>query len=119
MKHIQVMKCEIIIVSLILAILLGCDRLKKGTVKKKRYEPATIYFMPIAQSNGRNITYTYMPMFDDEDYLLQIEGYNEEHHLKHRWIHIPKEMYDTIKIGDFYCIDTMCHIVDEDAPQNK
>ncbi len=94
--------------------LLSCERIKEGTVIAIELEPARhyVHMMPIFHRVGKITTVSYIPInkYDDEDYKIEIEGYTKKHKLQDRWIYIPKEMFDTIKVGDWYCIDKRCHI---------
>src|SRR6185369_212353 len=106
------MKNKLIILFL---ILFSCG-IKEGTVIDKRYEPFQIIHTTqcIPISTGKTTTIICYPVtiYDDEDWLIEIEGYNKRHKLKDRWIYIEKEMYDTIRMGDYYCIDNKCHLTD-------
>lgn len=109
---------------LLLTILLSsCDRIKEGTVIDKVYEPERYYTMmvPHVYRAGKTTytTFSYIPMYDDPDYRIEIEGYNKKHKLQDRWIYVEKEMFDTIRTGDWYCIDNRCHVEPNKDQQNE
>lgn len=100
----------------------GCG-IREGTVIAKKYEPAnvihTMHCYPMVIGKMTIMQCYPVTIYDDEDWLIEIEGYNQKHQLKDRWIYIEKEMYDTIKTGDYYCIDNKCHVNDNNNIERR
>ena len=79
----------------------------KGTIIEKIYEPerewTSIYFMPISTGDS----YIYVPVtqynYDDEDFVLKVEGYNKE---KGKYLeqcfYVDEETYNNSKIGEYF-----------------
>ena len=103
--------------------MLGCNPIKEGDIIAKRYEPERtyLYMMPIphTQTIGKmtTTTFTYIPVWmrDDEDWVITIQNYNKRHKLKQREIYVPANRYDTLKVGQYFCIDSNCLTSKEDT----
>ena len=91
---------------LLLLTLTACGRqLDSGKVIDKYYEPAqeVMYMIPMTMSCGNNCYTTVMiPQwyYDDEDFVLVIEGHDEDQELMQESWYVLKMYYDEMKIGD-------------------
>lgn len=120
--------------NLIKALFLGtaitfssCKEIEEGNIVKKIFEPENnyIYLMPVIHrgfNNGSPYNYfMYIPMWmhDDADYMVTIQNVNNKGKLVERTIYISKERFDTLKTGDYFCVDGNCYTEDVDEKIGK
>lgn len=96
---------KIIVAGFITLLISGCGRqLDEGEVIGKRYEPEHTYVMmiPIVISCGNNCVSTVMMPYlvrDDEDYILIVQGYNDDDELITENWYVDKKAYEKATTG--------------------
>ena len=107
----------------IFAILLcfaSCKKMRYGNITEMWYEPEShnLIMMPIVISTGKTTMRSVVPMmvYDNEDWCIKVRGVSIKGDTITRTYYIPKESYDTMRIGKFICVDGQC---DEDTNNKK
>lgn len=103
MKH-------LILIALI-ALLAGCEQLRYGNVTAKWYEPAHTYPITTYIWVGKTMIPATTWVYDGEDWCISVKGLGTSGNTIERTFYITDKQYDTLKVGQFICIDGMC---DED-----
>ena len=99
---------KICLLSLTLA-LFSCHRLEYGTVTSKCIEPERLYYdiMPIATS--KSVVMIPYLVHDNADYCMVVSGINNKGDSITETFYINHTAYDTIKVGDFVCVNGKCN----------
>ena len=102
-------------VLLVVVFLQSCNKLEKGTVVNKHYEPERTYLqmMPIVISNGKTTTTMLIPYYitDNEDYVLHVKGYYKGEEIKEE-VYVTKECYNSLQNGDLWLKTDDCSFSD-------
>lgn len=103
---------KVLILISIIGIATSCHQLHDGVVIKKEVEPARryIYMHPIPHRIGKITTYTYIPvtMYDDEDYVVTIDGFTDSHEERVEAFYVSKSKFECLKKGDHFYITEDC-----------
>ena len=83
---------------IIIFVLFGCEkRLTEGYIVEKQYEPERTWTQ-IQKVGNVSVPQIYK---DDEDFILIVEGFNEDNKLVRQSFYVSKEYYDEHEVGDF------------------
>lgn len=81
-----------------------CTTIKEGIIIEKWHEDP-VSSMGII-STGKIVMPTYI--FDDEDFVVIIEGFNKKGILKSQKYYISEVAYDTVFVGSWFCATKYC-----------
>jgi len=97
----------------------GCgDFLTEGTVVEKTHEPARTYtiMQPTTIHNGEDTKFITIPVthFDDEDFILTIQKFDEEsgEYLESD-VYVDEKVYLVVNIGDYFIYDPDFHQIND------
>jgi hypothetical protein len=62
----------------------------------------------VGKSNITTFTYIPMMMHDDEDYVITVDGYTDEHEEKIERFYLTKEKYNCLSVGQYFNVDKDC-----------
>ena len=82
--------------------LTGCTHLHEGTVTEKEYQPERYYTTTVMQMVGKvmiPITYHH---YDDADFILHVEGYDEDGEWTHDHVYVTEECFNAHSEGDYW-----------------
>lgn len=94
-------------------IIAGCKHeITNGTVTEAYIEPARdyIFMMPIPHKVGKVTFFTYIPipMHDDADYVLTVDGFTKDGEEKLEKFYVTEDIYRKHKIGSGFCYQAGC-----------
>jgi hypothetical protein len=104
---------QILYILILLAV--GCNPIEEGVVVEHRHEEAkkTLVLMPTLIGKVP-VLYPYW-MFDDEDWVLIIEGENKT--LKS--VYVTEECYNSLEDGDYWRKTSSCSFADDNNRKTK
>lgn len=98
--------------------LVSCNRLKEGYVVEKYIEPEREYMMLMPMQCGKTTVMIPMRVHDNEDYVVKIKGYYRGEY-REESIYINPYRYDTLKSGQFFCVDNHCSREDDNNTRTR
>jgi hypothetical protein len=101
-----------VVLMVLLCLLSSCGHhISEGVVVSKKYEPARSYVIMQPILVGKMTTLIPITYFDDEDFILYVQGITEEGEEKKESFYVTKAMYEETKKGDTVCFrnDNMDH----------
>lgn len=97
-------------IGLILVVIsTSCSTVREGIVTAKRHEQAASRVGAIF--TGKMVIPTVF--YDDEDWVITIDGMNRRGDMKSKSYYVPQCLYDTISIGDNFCKTDGCQTKDK------
>ena len=102
------LKKRIIQPVLLVLLVTSCQTVKEGIVTNKWYEEPVSSMSVI--STGKIMAPMYL--FDDEDFIVKVEGVNKRGKFKTQNYYINKIAYDTLFVGDWFCATKDCYTKD-------
>ena len=112
---------KIFIIIIITILLYGCNRIKEGQVIEKWHEPESmdLVLLPMTIINGKSTIVIMTPhyIYDGEDFCIKVKGINKKGDEVIKKFYIEKESYDSLKVGQYICIDGDC--LDDDPTYKK
>lgn len=102
-----------------LVLLTSCDYgIKEGEVVKKWYEPphTWVQMVPVTTMSGKVMITNMIPMthFDDEDWCIQIEKWDEEsQEWRRRTLYVNPSIYNALEVGSWFAIEQGCQTTDK------
>lgn len=58
-------------------------------------------------------------MYDDEDYIIEIKGLDKHGDTNTRSVYVDAQRFDTVNLGDYFCIDGNCETEDQAVRQKR
>jgi hypothetical protein len=108
---------KILYLIILLLFMISCNRLEKGEIIDKIYEPEEeqLIIMPVitpGPNNTTSITNIPMVQYDGEDYILTIVGI---HQGKKRYekVYVSKQQFNCVRVGDTLVIGKDCSFEDK------
>lgn len=103
------MKKRILYLPVLAILATSCKTVKEGIITEKWYEEAVSSMSFIMA--GKIMAPVYI--HDDEDFVVKIEGFNKQGNLKSQNYYVNQVAYDTLCIGDWFCVTNDCFTKDK------
>jgi len=101
-------------------ILFACTPpITEGTIIAKRYEPERRWTSTIYITVGKVQVPSIIHNFDDEDWIIVIDGINEKGKTDRRELEISPQLYEKLSVGDYYKIPSESEENIEQIDENK
>lgn len=98
--------------------LAACNKLDKGTVTQKWYEPETIYVQYMYIYNGKDMIMIPYIVVDAEDYCVKIKGTYKGKE-RSETVYVPATTYDCLNIGSTLVVGKDCSFSDNNNTKEK
>lgn len=90
---------------------------REGIVVNKFHEPPRwwVQLIPMTFMVGKVPIMYFIPIwhYDDEDFILEIEGLNDKGELKRQCVYVPRTVWNSIEIGQYYKVSSDVELEDQ------